>query len=144
MPLTIRPLNTGFVTTVPRHYLYHHSVIPYRDVPTGRVEMPVLAFLLEGGGGLVLVDTGMAWTERANAYHHPGSRQPEGHAIFERLAALGLTCLDVDLVVLTHLHWDHCFYLDRFKNAQILAHERELAFALDPIPMYYKSYEHPS
>ena len=144
MPLTIRLLNTCFVTTVPRHYLYHHSVIPYRDVPEGRVEMPVFAFLIEGGGELILVDTGMAWTERANAHHHPGSRQPEGMAVYERLAALDLAPEDVDLVILTHLHWDHCYYLDRFGKAAVVVHARELAFALDPIPMYYKSYEHPS
>jgi hypothetical protein len=29
--LTVRPLNTGYVTTVPKEYLYHHSVVlvPY-------------------------------------------------------------------------------------------------------------------
>ena len=144
MPLTIRPLNTGYVTTIPRQYLYHHTVIPYRAVPRERVEMPVFAFLIEGGASLALVDTGMAWTERAGAYHHPGSRQPEGAAIHERLEALGLSCGDVDLVILTHLHWDHCYYLDRFNRAQILVHEKERLFALDPIPIYYKSYEHPS
>jgi glyoxylase-like metal-dependent hydrolase (beta-lactamase superfamily II) len=143
MPLTIRPLNTGFVTTVPRQYLYHHSVLPYRQVPEGRVDLPIFSFLIQGGGDLILVDTGMAWTERAGAFHHPGSRQPEGMAIHERLADLGLSCLDVDLVILTHLHWDHCYYLDRFAKAAVMVHQREREFAYDPIPLYYKSYEHP-
>jgi glyoxylase-like metal-dependent hydrolase (beta-lactamase superfamily II) len=49
----------------------------------------------------------------------------------------------VDLVILTHLHWDHCFHLDRFRKATIMVHERERLFAFDPIPIYYKSYEHP-
>jgi glyoxylase-like metal-dependent hydrolase (beta-lactamase superfamily II) len=144
MPPTIRPINTGFVTTIPRQYLYHHSVIPYRSVPEGRIEMPVITFLIDTGGGLILVDTGMAPTERASKYHHPQSRQPEGLAIAERLASLGLRCSDVDMVILTHLHWDHCFYLGLFERATILVHERERLFAYDPIPMYYKSYEHPS
>jgi N-acyl homoserine lactone hydrolase len=41
------------------------------------------------------------------------------------------------------LHWDHCHNLDKFPGACFLVHSQELAFARDPIPPYYKSYEHP-
>ncbi|WP_157000864.1 N-acyl homoserine lactonase family protein [Agromyces laixinhei] len=140
--LTIRPLNTGFVTTVPAQYLFHHSVHPYVEGAThDRVEIPDFAFLVEGGEELVLVDTGMSWTERASTYHHPGSHQPPGMAIHERLAALGIRCEDIGVIAITHLHWDHSYYLEKFTNATIYVHERELAFAENPIPMYYKSYE---
>ena len=31
---TIRPINTGYVTTVPKEYLYHHSVAKYlKNIP---------------------------------------------------------------------------------------------------------------
>lgn len=143
--LTIRPLNTGFVTTVPNQYLFHHSVQRYVEGATDeRIEIPDFAFLVEGGDQLLLVDTGMSWTERANAYHHPGSHQPEGMAIDERLAELGLIPQDIGIVAITHLHWDHSYYLEKFTDATIYVHEAELAFARDPIPMYYKSYEHPA
>lgn len=142
--LTIRPFNTGFVTTIPKQYLYHHSTVSSRpDIPDGRIEMPVFTYLVEGGERLLLVDTGMAWSERASKYHHPGSRQPKGHSIIERLAQAGYQPEDVGIVVLTHMHWDHMYYLDQFKNAQIIVNETEYRFALDPIPLYYKSYEHP-
>lgn len=142
--LTIRPINTGYVTTIPKDYLYHHSVVKYiKDIPDHRIEMPVFTFLIEGGDKLLLIDTGMSWTERANEYHHPNSRQPEGMAIHEQLDKIGYSPKDIDIVVLTHMHWDHMFYLDKFVNAQFYVHEREYAFALDPIPLYYKSYEHP-
>ncbi|MDR2738284.1 MAG: hypothetical protein LBB68_00395 [Treponema sp.] len=53
--LTIRPINTGFVTTIPKQYLYHHSTVPYlKDAPDSRIEMPVFTFLVEGGDGLLL------------------------------------------------------------------------------------------
>lgn len=143
--VTVRPINTGYVTTIPKEYLYHHSVVKYvKGIPDHRIEMPVFTFLVEGGDKLLLVDTGMAWTERANEYHHPGSRQPEGMAIHEQLEKIGMSASDVDIVVLTHMHWDHVFYLDKFTNAEFFVHEKELAFALDPIPLYYKSYEHPA
>ena len=69
----IRPINTGYVPTYPLQYHYHHSCAPFlKDVPAEKVPLPVFTFLIEGGDQLVLVDTGMAWTDRANAYHHPG------------------------------------------------------------------------
>jgi len=143
--LKIRPINTGFVTTIPKEYLFHHSVVKHvPNIPDHRIEMPVFTFLVEGGDKLLLVDTGMAWTERANTYHHPESRQPEGMAIHEQLAKLGYSPEDIDVVVFTHMHWDHVFYMEKFVNAEFVAHEREIEFAFNPIALYYKSYEHPA
>jgi glyoxylase-like metal-dependent hydrolase (beta-lactamase superfamily II) len=143
--LTIRPINTGYVTTVPKEYLYHHSVLKYiKGIPDHRIEIPVFTFLIEGGDKLILIDTGMSWSERASDYHHPGSRQPEGMAIWQQLEKIGYSAADVDLVILTHMHWDHVFYMEKFTKAKFIAHETEYAFALDPIPLYYKSYEHPA
>lgn len=143
--LTIRPLNTGYVTTVPKEYLYHHSVVQYLPhIPDTRIEMPVFTFLVEGGEQLLLVDTGMSWSDRANKYHHPGSRQPAGMSICEQLEKVGYQPADIDIVVFTHMHWDHIYYMDQFVNATLIAHEKEYEFAKNPIPLYYKSYEYPT
>ena len=143
--LTVRPIITGHIPTYKKLYHYHHSTHKYREnVDDGQSMLPCIVYLIEGGDKLVLVDTGMAWTERANEYHHPGSLQPEGFAIHERLEALGIACEDVDIVIFTHMHWDHIFYMEKFTNAKFIAHRKELEFALDPIPLYYKSYEHPA
>ncbi|NLI20930.1 MAG: N-acyl homoserine lactonase family protein [Clostridiales bacterium] len=145
MSLTIRPINTGFVTTIPKQYLYHHTTVAaLRHIPDERIDMPCFAFLIEGGETPMLVDTGMAWTERANAYHHPGSCQPEGMSIIEQLAKLGYKPEDIGIIVFTHMHWDHIYYLEKFTNAKCYVHEKEYAFAMDPIPLYYKSYENPA
>ncbi len=143
--LTIRPLNTGFVPTNPFQYHYHHSVQPYlKNVPNEKVPLPVLVYLVEGGDKTLLVDTGMAPTERANKYHHPGSWQDEGLDIESLLAVNGYKCSDIDIVVFTHLHWDHMFYMEKFTKSRLVAHKRELEFCMDPIPLYYKSYEAPA
>jgi glyoxylase-like metal-dependent hydrolase (beta-lactamase superfamily II) len=142
--LTIRPINTGFVTTIPKQYLYHHSTLAYlKGIPDERIEMPVFTFLVEGGNSRLLVDTGMAWTERAEKYHHPGSHQPKGLSIVDQLKKIGYQSEDIDIVVFTHLHWDHIYYMEKFTKAVFIANETEYKFALDPIPLYYKSYEHP-
>lgn len=144
--LTIRPLNTGYIPTVPLQYHFHFSAGPYlTDVATEKIPLPDYAFLIEGSPeGLVLVDTGMSWTERASASHHPGSWQDEDQDIESQLAALGYACADVKAVIFTHLHWDHCFYMEKFAHARLICHRREWEFAQDPIPLYYKSYEHPA
>ena len=143
--LTIRPINTGYVPTFPKQYHYHHSTHEYiTDISDSKVALPVFTFLIEGGKELILVDTGMAWTERADKYHHPGSYQPEGMAIHEQLAKIGYSCADIDKVIFTHMHWDHIFYMEKFNKAQFVAQREEYEFALNPIPLYYKSYEHPA
>lgn len=145
MSITVRPMNTGFVPTNPFQYHYHFSCAPYlKDVPNEKVPLPVFTFLIEGAQKLVLVDTGMAWTERANQYHHPGSWQEPGQDIESQLKAAGYTPADVDIILFTHLHWDHMFYLEKFTNARMICHKREWEFANNPIPLYYKSYEHPA
>ena len=126
MSITVRPMNTGFVPTNPFQYDYHFSCAPYlKDVPNEKIPLPVFTFLIEGAEKLVLVDTGMAWTERADKYHHPGSWQEEGQDIESQLKAAGYTPADVDIVLFTHLHWDHMFYLDKFINARFICHKRE-------------------
>jgi N-acyl homoserine lactone hydrolase len=142
--LKIRPINTGYVAMIPNQYLYHNSVLKFRDNIAGHEErFPVFTFLIEGAERLMLIDTGMAWTERADKYHHAGSVQPDGHAIHEQLAKIGYKPEDIDIVVFTHLHWDHCFYMDKFTNAEYIVNDTEYVFAMAPIPLYYKSYEAP-
>ena len=142
--LTIRPINTGYIPTYPLQYHYHFSAASYlKNIPNEKVALPVFTFLIEGGDKLLLIDTGMCDTERANKYHHPGSWQDKGMAIDEQLQKIGYKPEDIDIVVCTHLHWDHISNMGKFKNATFIAHEREWEFAQNPIPLYYKSYESP-
>jgi glyoxylase-like metal-dependent hydrolase (beta-lactamase superfamily II) len=106
------------------------------------VEHPVFAFLLEGSGRKILVDTGMSDTEHSVKYHHEG-RQDPGQAIHEQLARLGIGLDAIETIIFTHLHWDHCYNLDKFQKARLFVSEREYRFAMDPIPFYWNSYEAP-
>lgn len=139
---TITPINTGFTNTSKATYLYHHSVHKFYDVE-GFVKLPVTVFLVEGNGRKILIDTGMSNTEIAGKYHHPGSVQPEGCAIYEQLEKLGVRCEEITDIIFTHLHWDHVYYMDKFQNAVLHVQKAEYEFALNPIPLYYKSYEYP-
>ncbi len=131
--LSVRVLNTGTIR------LDHSHVALGKGLGT-KEDFPSTAWLIEGGSKLVLVDTGMCETAKAD-WHHVGSHQQPGQAICEALGALGIKPGDIEVVVFTHLHWDHCANMKRFTKAQYIVHEAELAFARNPIPPYYRSYE---
>lgn len=52
--------------------------------------------------------------------------------LWDALAARGLGPGDIDLVVLTHAHWDHVQNIDVFDHAPLLVHPDELRYAMDP------------
>ena len=87
---TITPINTGMVNSNKANYLYHNSTHKYYDVE-GNIQLPVTVFLVQSEDRKILIDTGMSSTEIANKYHHPGSVQPEGYAIYEQLEKMGLS-----------------------------------------------------
>ena len=73
--------------------------------------------LLTVGDSHMLIDTG------------PASRRP---MLQQAVRSHGLEFEDIDAVILTHLHWDHCQNTDLFKDARILVHPRELDYARNP------------
>ncbi|MBI4233806.1 MAG: MBL fold metallo-hydrolase [Chloroflexi bacterium] len=46
----------------------------------------------------------------------------------------GLSPGDVDMVVLTHAHWDHCHNVDVFPRATVVIHPKELEYTRNPNP----------
>lgn len=137
MSARIHPLHTGFIRLDKGLY-----ITSSHDDYGLEVEVPTNAFYVEADGKKILVDTGMAETTEADL-HHPGSYQPDGYRIEQRLADLGVSPEEIDAVIFTHLHWDHCANMKLFSNAEFWVHADELAFALDPHVLYLKSYSSP-
>jgi N-acyl homoserine lactone hydrolase len=103
------------------------------------IEIPVSCALLRHGQGNVLFDTGC----------HPSvPEQPEarwgnlarlmtpimqpGDNVVNALAGIGLTCDDIDVVVCSHLHPDHCGCNAFFKRATFIIHRKEVEAARAP------------
>jgi glyoxylase-like metal-dependent hydrolase (beta-lactamase superfamily II) len=108
------------------------------------VGIPSTAWYVTDGTEHILVDTGMCDTERANRWHHQAV-QPEGGRIdLQLMSRAQLQPEEIDAVLFTHLHWDHCSNMKLFPNADFYVQARELEFAIDPtLPPYYRSYEAP-
>ena len=73
--------------------------------------------LLTAGGQHILIDTGSP------------ARRP---LLYQALRSRNLGFEDIDIVILTHLHWDHCLNTDLFRDARILLHPKELDYARNP------------
>jgi N-acyl homoserine lactone hydrolase len=61
---------------------------------------------------------------------HTGRRR----ALLRALEDMGLTVDDIDVVVLSHAHWDHVQNADLFPRARVLMHTDEPAYTESPAP----------
>jgi glyoxylase-like metal-dependent hydrolase (beta-lactamase superfamily II) len=112
-------------------------------VPTAErgetIELPVSSALLRHGQANVLFDTGCHPAVPDNPEARWGGlaklmvpiMQPGEH-VLAGLAGLGLGADDIDIVINSHLHPDHCGCNAFFRKATFLVHSEELAAARAP------------
>ena len=72
-----------------------------------RVPMVLISLLVRAADKTILVDTGLGDKLDAKARRIWGLEHPHG-TLLDGLARLGVTPQDVDIVINTHLHADHC------------------------------------
>ena len=130
----IVPINTGWIEGNMGTYLF------WKGNAAERVWMPVICFYIDTGTHKILVDTGLSDEVHATEHHHRCEKR-DCLDIPEALKRLGVDPLQIDMVILTHLHWDHCQHLDAFPNARLVVSRAELEWAYNPLPLYYRSYE---
>ncbi|MXW86060.1 MAG: N-acyl homoserine lactonase family protein, partial [Boseongicola sp. SB0667_bin_21] len=110
--------------------------------PAGKKKwQPVYCHFVDTGEHKILIDTGLPDQERASKYHHNcekrGCLQVHEHLEQE----LGLHPDQIDVIIFTHLHWDHVQNMKEFRNARYIAPKAELEMAYNPLPLYYRTYE---
>jgi len=103
------------------------------------LELPVSCMLLRHKQGNVLFDTGCHPSIAENPEARWGSLakfmvpiMPPGEHVLGGLKAVGLGPDDIDVVVCSHLHTDHCGCNEFFKKSTIVIHARELEAAKAP------------
>ena len=108
-------------------YVIHPLVVGVNETDQGimtyqkgygkRIWLPIYVFYLEGGGEHILVDTGME-----EFIVPPGAGEETGLKIMEfeeALATVNLAPEDIDIVIQTHLHNDHCENTYKCTNAKV-------------------------
>lgn len=107
----------------------------------GTITAPVLSFLIEHPKGRAVFDTGLPRALRQDAaatigadlatlYQSDFRRQDD---VDQRLESLGVDPASIDLIINSHLHFDHCAGNDLLPNARVLVQARE-AEALHQAP----------
>lgn len=137
MPAQITPMDCGFITHVER------SGQQYLRGFGEHICTNAIVWLIRSDDATIVVDIGPGTPEMVLARHGRELVQtPEQHPL-RTLEAHGVRPEDVDVVVQTHLHWDHCLGLeeDLFPNAEIFIQRAELAYAAAPYPPHKGLYD---
>jgi glyoxylase-like metal-dependent hydrolase (beta-lactamase superfamily II) len=112
-----------------------------------RILLAMSVLLIRAGGKLILVETGGGdkWNAKQNSIYlfESSGRLPE------RLAKLGVKPEEIDIVINTHLHFDHCGWNTRlvngvaaptFPNARYIVQRKEFDHACAPTERDRASY----
>lgn len=105
-----------------------------------KIVAPCICWLIQGNGYTILVDTGPSRPECMSVGHGPMSWE-EGESLATRLLEAGVKPSQIDTVVLTHLHWDHCYNGEALTEARFYVQRRELQYAIAPLPVHRLAYE---
>ena len=125
-----------------QEYVIHPLVVGANETDQGvmtylkgygkRIWIPIYVFYLEGGPEKILVDTGLE-----QFMVPPEVEEQYGLKIQEFEAALdtfGLKPEDIDIIIHTHLHNDHCENDYKCTNARVYVQKREYEFFQEPPP----------
>jgi N-acyl homoserine lactone hydrolase len=131
---SIYPLDLGTLVGIDK------SVFTFARNQGLKIDVPCLAWLILGGDRKILVDTGPCDPDWASRYHRPLRKAPH-QEIGAALNKFGLSPEQIDLVIFTHLHWDHCFNLESLSSAHFLVQKSEVQYAVAPLPSDRVPYE---
>jgi N-acyl homoserine lactone hydrolase len=127
----IHPLAVGINQT-------DQGIMTYQKGYGKRIWLPIYVFYLEGGDQKILVDTGME-----EFMVPPGAEEQTGLRIMEFEEALQTVNLkpdEVDIIIQTHLHNDHCENTYKCTNAKVYVQKTELDFFRSPHPIDHRYY----
>jgi len=131
MSFSITPLLTGVRNP-------DQGIMTYQQGYGTRIWLPIWAFLVQGRGKNILIDTGLDENELIVPAGFSEETGLEPMSIADGLAAAGLKPDDIDIVINTHLHDDHCGNNELFSGAKFYAHRDEIAFCRDPHPIDHR------
>ena len=133
--------------------MLRHIYLP-DAAPEETIELPVSCFLFRHSQGNVLFDTGCHPMVAEKPEERWGTLARSVVPIMEsetnvmsELSRINLTPADIDVVVNSHLHCDHCGCNEFFPNATIYVHRDELEHARRPdmeqMGYFSADWEHP-
>ncbi|MBI4587886.1 MAG: N-acyl homoserine lactonase family protein [Candidatus Rokubacteria bacterium] len=127
------------------------SRMTYLNYYGEKIDIPYLCFYVEGEGKRILVDTACSAADYAALIKRSAKPLRAGGELFKdvvdktpweaMLAELGITADQIDYVIQTHLHWDHCMNTVKVApTTKVIVHEKEVMGGLPPHCIFGFSY----
>ena len=119
------------------------SLLFYGEFAEARTQIPVTCYVVRTADAVILFDTGVSPRAIPGLVRNDTlARFTDEDLLVHRLDGLGLRPADIDLVVLSHLHYDHAGGAELFPDAELVAQKDEYAYAHYPAsffaPFYYR------
>ncbi len=134
--LRVYPLNAGSV-------FVDKSILTAHMNYGKEIEVPSIVWLIDGGPELVVVDTSFGPPKLMEQWHWRVKRTQE-QEIVRLLESRKISPSDVGTVVISHLHWDHCWNLGLFEKSRIIVQRSELEYARNPLYFHAWAFDSPS
>lgn len=118
---------------------FDKSMMTYQHGAGTPFTIPIYCWYLEGGDKTIIVDTG-----EMSPIQSPERESAIGGKIYtfeQGLARFDLKPENIDIVIHTHLHTDHCENDYKCINAKIYVHEKEMQRIHDPHPLDFRYLE---
>jgi N-acyl homoserine lactone hydrolase len=106
------------------------------------VRVPRVMWVLRGPTTIV-VDTSVPMNGRPSEFIGENFSRAPHQVPANALREAGVSPADVELVLLTHLHWDHAGNCDLFPEARVLVQQEELRYAISPGRFFRRSFLSP-
>jgi glyoxylase-like metal-dependent hydrolase (beta-lactamase superfamily II) len=152
--LSVSLLNAGRHPNIPDNrdllFGYRDDIVRLDGSVHDGVMVPVPVWLIEGAGPVIIVDTGLGDIDEVSQMQSRygvdfvASRTLDQDLV-AGLASHGVAPEDVEVVILTHLHFDHVGNNELFPNASFIVQKSELPAASDPphfCMFYYPEYRY--
>jgi len=124
----IKPLVVGMNRT-------DQGVMTYMNEYGKKIPLPIYVFAILGGDKKILIDSGLEQVMET------GKNEETGLPIYsfeDALESIGWKPEDVDIIIHTHLHNDHCENDYKCENATIYVQKEEMKFLQDPHPLDHR------
>jgi N-acyl homoserine lactone hydrolase len=127
-------LQNGFMGIEP-------SMLFYGTYAGPPVQIPITGYLIRTSDAVILFDTGLSPRAVPGLIRNdPLARFTDADLLVHRLDELGLEADHVDLVVLSHLHYDHAGGAHLFPKSELCVQRDEYSYAYYPAPFFASFY----
>jgi glyoxylase-like metal-dependent hydrolase (beta-lactamase superfamily II) len=134
-------MNYRIIPLVLLKYASEHGVMTYLMHYGQMIIRPYILWVIDGGPKKILVDTAIEREDYMN--YHPDFETLSMDALIsfeEALASVHLSPEEIDIVIQTHLHFDHCYNTRKCRKAKVVVQKEELQIAQAPASPFKNLY----